>query len=89
MIDSGSTLSRFAQVIPNNTDLRVVTNSLTTAQILAEANVSPVFVIGGEVRTETLAMVDASAVAAIAPIAEAKVQCHGAAPFRLCVRYRR
>ncbi len=68
MIDSGSTLSRFAQVIPNNTDLRVVTNSLTTAQILAEANVSPVFVIGGEVRTETLAMVDASAVAAIAPL---------------------
>lgn len=68
IIDSGSTLNRLAQAIPNNSDLRVVTNSLPTAQILAEAKVSSVIVIGGEVRTNTLAMVDASAVAAIEPL---------------------
>ncbi len=68
IIDSGSTLNRLAQAIPNNSDLRVVTNSLPTAQILAEAKMSSVIVIGGEVRTNTLAMVDASAVAAIEPL---------------------
>ena len=36
IIDSGSTLTRFAEAIPHDCTLRVVTNSLLTAQVLAE-----------------------------------------------------
>ncbi len=68
IIDSGSTLTRFAEAIPRGCDLRVVTNSLLTAQVLAEHDAIDVIVVGGKVRKNTLAMVDAEAVAAIEPL---------------------
>lgn len=68
IIDSGSTLSRFAEAIPAATSLRVVTNSLRTAQILADHPDVDVIVLGGRVRKNTLAMVDAEAMAAVEPL---------------------
>jgi DeoR family fructose operon transcriptional repressor len=68
IIDSGSTLTRFAETIPPHTELRVVTNSLLTAQVLANHELLDVIVIGGKVRKNTLAMVDAEAVATVEPL---------------------
>lgn len=65
IIDSGSTLSRFAEAIPADQQLRVVTNSLPTAQTLATRDNVEVIVVGGKIRSNTLAMVDAQAVAGI------------------------
>lgn len=68
IIDSGSTLTRFAQAITGNLSLRVVTNSLTVASCLAEHESLDVIVVGGKVRKNTLAMVDAQAIAAVEPL---------------------
>ena len=68
IIDSGSTLSRFAEAIPAECALRVVTNSLRIAQILADHERTDVIVLGGKLRKNTLAMVDADAVAAVEPL---------------------
>ncbi len=68
IIDSGSTLTRFAEAIPHDCSLRIVTNSLATAQVLTEYNEVDVIVVGGKVRKNTLAMVDADAVAAVEPL---------------------
>ena len=68
IIDSGSTLTRFAEAIPEDVSLRVVTNSLLTAQVLADHESLDVIVIGGKVRKNTLAMVDSEAIAAVAPL---------------------
>ena len=68
IIDSGSTLTRFAEVIPADCSLRIVTNSLQTAQRLADHESTDVIVIGGKVRKNTLAMVDAAAIAAVEPM---------------------
>ncbi|MGI9611276.1 MAG: DeoR/GlpR family DNA-binding transcription regulator [Acidimicrobiales bacterium] len=68
IIDSGSTLTRLAELIPDDCALRVVTNSLLTAQVLADRNSIDVIVIGGKVRKNTLAMVDSEAVAAVEPM---------------------
>lgn len=68
IIDSGSTLTRFAEAIPADCSLRIVTNSLQTAQRLADHEGTDVIVVGGKVRKNTLAMVDATAVAAVEPL---------------------
>lgn len=68
IIDSGSTLTRFAEAIPADCGLRIVTNSLRIAQVLAEHERTDVVVIGGKLRKNTLAMVDADAVAAVRPL---------------------
>lgn len=68
IIDSGSTLNRFAEAIPTDADLRVVTNSLATAQALASHDRVDVVVIGGKLRKNTLAMVDSAAVEAVRPL---------------------
>jgi len=67
IIDSGSTLNRFAEAMPD-VDLRVVTNSLVTARVLTDRNRVDVIVVGGKLRKNTLAMVDTTAVAAIEPL---------------------
>ena len=69
IIDSGSTLSRFAETIPSDCSVRIVTNSLLTAQVLAVHETVEVVVIGGGLRKNTLAMVDAQAVAAVQSLA--------------------
>jgi len=68
IIDSGSTLARFAEAVPGSTTLRVVTNSLPIAQTLAGHDGVDVVVIGGKVRKNTMAMVDESAITALNPI---------------------
>ena len=68
IIDSGSTLLRLAAAIPPSCELRIVTNSLEIAHMLAEHKSGDVIVIGGKVRKNTLAMVDAEAVAAVEPM---------------------
>jgi DeoR family transcriptional regulator, fructose operon transcriptional repressor len=65
MIDSGSTGQRFADVFPATTNLQVVTNSLVTALTLARRGVTELTVLGGAVRNQTYAMVDASVVGAV------------------------
>lgn len=67
IIDSGSTLTRFAEVVPDH-EIRVLTNCLPVAQVLADRESLEVIVIGGKVRKNTLAMVDNEAIAAIEPI---------------------
>ena len=65
IIDSGSTGQRFADVFPVDHKVHVVTNSLATALILARKGMAELTVLGGDVRTNTLAMVDASVVDAV------------------------
>jgi DeoR family fructose operon transcriptional repressor len=68
LIDSGSTAGQFVDLIPADTQLRFVTNSLLIAQSLAERTDADVIVIGGKVRKNTFAMVDTQAVESIEPI---------------------
>ena len=65
LIDSGSTLSLFSEAIQPPQDLRFVSNSLVIAQRLVACSPAEVVVIGGKLRTNTLAMVDADAVAMV------------------------
>lgn len=65
IIDSGSTGQRFGEVFPVDRRVHVVTNSLITASTLARRGVAELTVLGGGVRTNTFAMVDASTVAAV------------------------
>lgn len=67
IIDSGSTLARFAEAVPTTTNLRVVTNSLPIAQTLAEHDDVEVIVLGGKVRQNTMAMVDGETIRALEP----------------------
>jgi DeoR family fructose operon transcriptional repressor len=61
IIDSGSTGQRLAQVFPVDRDIHVVTNSLVTAVTLSRRGLRDLTVLGGSVRTNTLAMVDDTA----------------------------
>lgn len=65
IIDSGSTLTRFAEAIPDGIALRVVTNSLPIAQTLSEREHIELIVAGGLMRRNTLAMVDGQAIRTI------------------------
>jgi len=65
LIDSGSTLTRFSEAIQPPQDLRFATNSLVIAQVLAACSPAEVVVIGGTLQTNTLAIVDAEAVAMV------------------------
>jgi DeoR family transcriptional regulator, fructose operon transcriptional repressor len=58
IIDSGSTTQRLAAVFPVDRDVHVVTNSLTAALTLSRRGLGQLTVLGGAVRTNTLAMVD-------------------------------
>jgi DeoR family fructose operon transcriptional repressor len=68
IIDSGSTLTLLAERIPRDRVIRVVTNSLLTAQVLSDNEAVEVVVLGGKVRKNTLAMVDSETVAAVSPL---------------------
>jgi DeoR family fructose operon transcriptional repressor len=58
IIDSGSTTQRLADMFPVERDVHVVTNSLLTALTLSRRGLRELTVLGGGVRTNTLAMVD-------------------------------
>jgi DeoR family transcriptional regulator, fructose operon transcriptional repressor len=68
LLDSGSTVQCVADIYPATSSTHVLTNSLTTALSLVRRGVSDVTVIGGAVRTNTFAMVDASVVDAVRQI---------------------
>ncbi len=68
IIDSGSTAGRFVDLIPADTKLRFVTNSLLIARSLSDRTDADVIVIGGKVRKNTFAMVDTQAIEAIEPL---------------------
>lgn len=65
IIDSGSTGRYLADVFPTDRHVHVITNSLTTGVTLAQRGVQQLTVLGGSVRTDTFAMVDASVVESI------------------------
>jgi DeoR family fructose operon transcriptional repressor len=65
IIDSGSTGQRLAEVFPVDRDVHVVTNSLATAHTLARRGITNLTMLGGAVRTSTLAVLDAGAVATV------------------------
>jgi DeoR family transcriptional regulator, fructose operon transcriptional repressor len=58
IIDSGSTTQRLTEVFPVERDVHVVTNSLLAALTLSRRGLKQLTVLGGAVRTNTLAMVD-------------------------------
>ncbi len=62
LIDAGSTLLRFAEAIPPGRSLHVVTNAIPTAQAIAEAETATVNILGGQLRQETMSVVDSHAV---------------------------
>ena len=62
IVDSGSTGQRFAEVFPTDRGVHVITNSLITGVTLVRKGVTSLTVLGGSVRTNTFAMVDASVV---------------------------
>ena len=58
IIDSGSTTQRLAEVFPVEREVHVVTNSLMTGLTLSRRGLRQLTILGGAVRTNTLAMVD-------------------------------
>lgn len=69
IIDSGSSGQRLAEVFPVDRDVHVVTNSLMTAVTLSRRGLQRLTVLGGAVRTNTYAMVDAAAVGTVHSLA--------------------
>lgn len=65
IIDSGSTLGAFAEVIPHEISLRIVTNSIPVALAVSGHPSIEVTMVGGRLRSNTMAMVDSLAVAQI------------------------
>lgn len=58
MIDSGSTLSFFAEYLPGDRNLTVFTNSVPVIQSLSSLQTLDINVIGGRLNKNTMAMVD-------------------------------
>ena len=69
IIDSGSTLTRLAEAMPKRSGLGIVTNSIQTALVLADRAWAEIVVLGGFLRTNTLAMVDSQTVAQVEDLA--------------------
>jgi len=68
IIDSGSTLSHFAELLPDDGQLTVVTNSIPVAQALEANEATEVILIGGSLRKNTMALVDSSGVESLRKI---------------------
>jgi DeoR family transcriptional regulator, fructose operon transcriptional repressor len=62
-LDSGSSTQRLAEILPGDRELTVVTNSLPIASLLAGKPRLTVHLVGGRVRSRTLASVDQAALA--------------------------
>ncbi len=66
IIDSGSTAAHVAALLPHDRPLTVVTNSIPAAQVLATNDGAEVVLLGGALKKNTLALVDATTVDALA-----------------------
>lgn len=62
IIDSGSTLAFFAELLPDDRELTVFTNSIPVIQSLSSRETIEVNVIGGLLKKNTMAMVDATSI---------------------------
>lgn len=62
LLDAGTTTARLATLLPDDADLTVVTNALPIATSLASRSGITVHLVGGRVRSRTLAAVDTWAV---------------------------
>ena len=84
IIDSGSTLTRFAEAIPRQQSLRIVTNSVHTVLALADGDFTEIVVLGGGLRRNTLAMVDHDTVAQVGRLVVDTlfISCDGLSPER-------
>jgi DeoR family fructose operon transcriptional repressor len=58
LLDAGTTTARLARLLPADRDLTVVTNAMDIATVLAGNPGLTVLVVGGRLRTRTLAAVD-------------------------------
>lgn len=65
LIDAGTTTARFAEVLPNDRELTVVTNALQIAMTLSARPNITLLLVGGRVRGRTLAAVDSWALRAL------------------------
>ncbi|WP_229123763.1 DeoR/GlpR family DNA-binding transcription regulator [Enemella evansiae] len=68
LIDAGSTTARLVEILPGDRDLVVYTNTLTHALALLNRPRLEVVVLGGRLRSKTVATVDAWAIRALAEI---------------------
>lgn len=68
LLDSGSTTARLAELLPADRELTVVTNSIPIALTLSPRSNLQVLVLGGRVRSRTLADVGSWALSALADI---------------------
>lgn len=68
ILDAGSTTARLAALLPRDRELMVVTNSVPIAAMLADAPSFTVLLIGGRLRSKTMATVDNWALAALSEI---------------------
>jgi DeoR family transcriptional regulator, fructose operon transcriptional repressor len=68
LIDAGTTTARLAELLPDDRELTVVTNSLPIALTLATRLRLTVLTVGGRVRGKTLAQVDRWALRSLAEI---------------------
>lgn len=85
-IDSGSTLAHFASLLPRDGELTVVTNSIPVAHLLADNDRVSVAVVGGELKKDTMALVDSSTVESISAmfVDVAFLSTDGISPERGC-----
>lgn len=67
-IEAGSTAQLFADALPHDADLTVITNALPLALRLADRTRHPVLTVGGRVRPESYAEVDAWALERLAAL---------------------
>lgn len=68
IIDSGSTLTRFAEAVPDGRELRIVTNCLPVAEALAERESIEIILTGGGLNRDTLALLGSEAIESIEPL---------------------
>lgn len=68
LIDAGTTTARFAELLPDDRELTVVTNALPIALTLSTGHRLTVLTVGGRVRGRTLAQVDRWALRSLAEI---------------------
>ena len=68
LIDAGTTTGSLARLLPGDTDLTVITNSVLTAAWLASAGRTRVRILGGQLRGLTQAAVGPEAVEALSTL---------------------
>jgi len=84
LVDSGSTTAQVCQALPHDRPVTVVTNSVLNAQILSDLDNAEVVILGGTMRKNTMAMVDALVVGLVEQLTVDAlfISCDGMSPAR-------